>query len=105
MRTKTSVRVIPAFFLGIFISVLPACASPRGRVYVRTAPPAPIVEVRTVAPRPGFVWIEGYHRWTGRAYVWVPGRWTAPPRTRAVWVPGRWVHSRRGWHYAAGYWR
>jgi len=105
MRTRTTVRAIPALFLGIIISVTTACASPQGRVYVRTPPPAAIVEVRSVAPRPGVVWIEGYHRWNGRTYVWVPGRWSAPPRARAMWVPGRWVHGRHGWHYVEGRWR
>jgi len=83
----------------------PACASPRGRVFVRVGPPAPIVEVRAVAPGPRYVWVPGYHAWNGAAYVWTPGSWLVPPRPRAVWVPGRWVRARRGWYFAEGYWR
>ena len=82
-----------------------ACASPSGRVYVRVAPPAPIVETRVVAPGPGFIWVSGYHRWNGAAYVWVPGRWDRPSRDRAQWVPGRWAHDRRGWYFVDGHWR
>jgi WXXGXW repeat (2 copies) len=84
-----------------------ACASaaPRGRVYVRVGPPAPIVETRVVSPGPGFVWVPGFYRWQRAGYVWVPGRWDRPPRARAVWVPARWVHARRGWYLVEGHWR
>ena len=43
-----------------------------------------------MAPGKGYFWIGGYHRWTGTAYVWVPGRWALPPRPGAVWLPGHW---------------
>jgi hypothetical protein len=82
-----------------------ACATPRGRLYVRVGPPAPIVEARIVAPGPGYVWVPGYHTWSGSAYVWVPGRWNRPPRARAVWVPARWARDRRGWYFVEGHWR
>jgi len=82
-----------------------ACAAPRGRVYVRVAPPPPIVEARIVSPGPGYYWVPGYHTWNGAAYVWVPGRWTRPPRARAVWIPGRWVRERHGWYFVEGHWR
>jgi hypothetical protein len=86
-------------------SLTAARAEARTRVYVRIGPPAPIVEVRP-APVRGRVWVGGYHHWNGRAYVWTPGRWTAPPRGRAVWVAPRWVHDRRhGWYFVAGHWR
>ena len=82
-----------------------ATASAATHVYVRIAPPPPIVETRVVAPRPGMVWVPGYHRWNGSAYVWVGGVWTRPPRPRAAWVPARWVHERRGWYLVEGHWR
>jgi hypothetical protein len=82
-----------------------ACATPRGRVYIRVGPPAPIVEARIVAPGPGYVWVPGYHTWSGSAYVWVPGRWNRPPRARAIWVPARWARDRRGWYLVEGHWR
>lgn len=38
-------------------------------------PPPPRVEVVTVSPGPEYVWVGGYHRWSGRAYNWVPGHY------------------------------
>jgi hypothetical protein len=95
--------VFAAALLSTVLSAIPASASTR--VYVRVGPPAPIVEVRPVAPGPRYVWVDGYHRWNGRAYAWVPGRWVVPPRARAVWVPGRWVHEKRGYYWVDGHWR
>jgi hypothetical protein len=95
--------VFAAVLLSTVLSAIPASASTR--VYVRVGPPAPIVEVRPVAPGPRYVWVNGYHRWDGRAYVWVPGKWAVPPRARAVWVPGRWVHEKRGYYWVDGHWR
>src|SRR5450631_4165541 len=82
-----------------------ACVAPRGRVYVRVGPPTPIVEARLVAPGPDYIWTPGYHAWNGAVYAWVPGRWTLPPRPRAVWVPAHWVRERRGWYFEEGHWR
>jgi len=85
---------------------LAAGAEAGTRVYVRVGPPVAIVETRPVAPGPGHVWVAGYHRWDGAAYVWVPGRWTVPPAHYTVWVPGRWVHhAAHGWYWAEGHWR
>lgn len=76
-----------------------------GRIYIRIAPPAPMVEVRGVAPAVGLVWIDGFHRWEANRHVWVAGRWERPPRQHARWVPGTWHHSRQGWYFVAGHWR
>jgi YXWGXW repeat-containing protein len=94
-----------ALALAVTMFASPACASPRGRVYVRLAPPAPIVEVRSVAPGRGFVWLPGYYAWNGGAYVWTGGRWARPRHPSAVWVPGHWVRERRGWYFVEGRWR
>jgi hypothetical protein len=98
--------VAAALMMSATIAVSSACASPRGRVYVRVAPPGPLVETRVVAPGPGYLWLPGFYRWNGGAYAWVPGRWERAPRPRAVWVPGRWVRERRrGWYFVDGHWR
>jgi hypothetical protein len=89
----------------LLAGLLVASPARADRIYVRIAPPAPIVEVRTVAPSPRHVWVEGYHRWDGKVYVWVPGRWSVPPRHAAVWVPPHWVHHKRGWYFVGGRWR
>ena len=75
------------------------------RVYVSIAPPAPIAEVRVVAPGPGYVWVGGFHRWDGRAYAWVPGRWALPPHGHAAWVAGHWKHHAHGWYWVDGHWK
>jgi hypothetical protein len=73
-------------------------------VYVNIAPPAPPVEVKVVAPGKGYFWVGGYHRWTGKAYVWVPGRWALPPHPGAAWVPGHWKNTPHGWVWKSGRW-
>lgn len=85
--------------------VLPACAAPVSRAYVRVGPPAPVVERIVPAPGSGYVWVPGFYRWDGRGYLWVPGRQVRPPRARAVWAPGHWTHERRGWFWVEGRWR
>jgi len=82
-----------------------ACAEPRGRVYVRVAPPPPVAERINVSPGPGYVWVPGYYVWTGTQYHWHAGAWTRPPRPRAVWVAPHWRHDRRGWFFVEGHWR
>ena len=100
--------LVSAVILTASLTAATACASaaPRGRVYVRVGPPAPIVETRIVAPGRGYVWIPGFHAWDGRAYRWRPGRWERGPRASARWVPARWIHDRRhGWYLVEGRWR
>ncbi|MBZ5557647.1 MAG: hypothetical protein LAO77_10280 [Acidobacteriia bacterium] len=99
-RIATAIVVMSASIL-----IESACAAPRGRMYVVVAPPPPIVEARVVAPGPGYIWVAGYHRWDGRAYVWMPGAWARPPRPRARWVPAHWERERRGWYFVEGHWR
>ena len=91
--------------LGVLALTAACPPPPPGRIYVRTAPPVAVVEVEGVAPGPEFVWIRGYHRWDGRAYVWDPGRWERRPQARAVWVEGHWVKHRKGWYWEEGHWR
>ncbi|SRR5579883_821951 len=80
-------------------------ASQAAEIVVRVGPPAPVFEHRLVRPGPGYVWIGGYHRWDGRAYVWVPGRWELPPRPHAVWIAPRWEHRHDGYYFREGRWR
>jgi hypothetical protein len=74
-------------------------------VVVQTAPPHAIVEKRGTAPGPGYVWIPGYHRWDGHAYVWTAGKWDQPPHPHQVWVAHKWVHRKDGWVLVEGHWR
>jgi hypothetical protein len=103
---KAALRVV--FISSVLFSLLlglPSASDAGTRVYVRVGPPTPIVEVRSVRPGPRYVWVNGYHRWDGRAYVWSPGRWVVPPRAHAVWVAPRWSHNRHGWFVVEGHWR
>jgi hypothetical protein len=76
------------------------------QVVIRIGPPPPVhVGVVGVAPGPGFVWVEGFHRWDGGRYVWVPGEWRMPPRPRARWVPPHYRRFRGGWAFVPGHWR
>ena len=74
-------------------------------VIVKVRPPRAVVEHRIAAPSHRHVWIAGYHRWDGHAYVWVPGRWDVPPRPHARWVAHRWVHRHGGYVLVEGHWR
>lgn len=100
-------RYLPLAALVIMTVVPVAPASAGTRVYVRLGPPAAVVEVRSVAPGPGYVWVPGYHRWDGAAYVWVPGAWAVPPAAHYhAWVPGHWAHhAHHGYYWVDGHWR
>ena len=83
---------------------LPAASqAARVGVDINIGPPAPIVEAPPPAPRPGYVWAPGFHRWDGGRYVWVPGHYMAP-RRGYHWVPDH--YDRRGprYHYVPGGW-
>ena len=75
------------------------------QVYVKVAPPVPVVERYGAPPQAGFIWIPGYQRWNGTRYIWVAGHWVRPPRPGAVWVPYSWVHRSGGWILIEGHWR
>ena len=100
---------IRGLFAAALLAGLVACVPypPLGAVFIgaRFGPPPAQVEVIGMAPGPGFVWVRGYYRWDGMAYLWMPGRWAQPPYARAVWVPGRWRHHPQGWYWVEGHWR
>ncbi len=43
--------------------------------HVRPPQPAPVVEVPTPMPAPGYRWAKGHYRWAGNHWAWVPGHW------------------------------
>jgi hypothetical protein len=98
-------RSVAFALIGTVMMAVTACTEPAGRIYVRTGPPPVVVERRGPVPGPGFVWIGGFYRWTGREYVWVPGHYEHAPRARARWVQGHWAHGRRGYYFVDGHWR
>jgi hypothetical protein len=91
-----------------FATVLGIATAAGAQVYVRIGPPPP--HPREVVPppppeHPDWVWHEGYHRWDGRSYVWVPGTYVVPPYRHARWVPGHWRATPRGYVWIEGHWR
>lgn len=71
------------FLLNAFVGAAIFAGMAQAEVVVQVAPPRAIVEHRAVRPSHDHVWIGGYHRWDGHAYVWerhdgyvfVEGRW------------------------------
>jgi hypothetical protein len=91
----------------ILFAVSTSLAGAQVGLHIRIAPPPPRRE-RIPPPPPehrDWVWHQGYNRWDGRAYVWVPGEYVAPPRPRARWVPGHWAHRRGEYVWIEGHWR
>ena len=86
--------------------MLAATLTAGAQIVVRLGPPPPPRhEVPPPPPRPGWVWHEGYHRWDGHAYVWVPGTYVEPPYAHARWVPGHWSNHGGGYVWVEGHWR
>jgi hypothetical protein len=67
-------------------------------------PPAAEVEVAPASPGPEYFWVGGYHRWNGRAYVWIRGRYERRPHARAVWRAAHWEPRGRGHVWIEGRW-
>jgi WXXGXW repeat (2 copies) len=91
--------------LGLVIGMLwsqPSLAAVR--VYVSVPPPPVIVETAPAPPSPRHVWIAGYHRWDGHAYVWVPGHYAVPHKHYKAWAPGHWAKHHNGWYWVEGHW-
>jgi hypothetical protein len=99
-------RYLTSVLLAAAILGLAPGAQARGRVYVRTRPPASHSERRPPAPSRRHVWIPGHQRWDGHTYAWASGRWERPPAHRRAWVRGHWARSpRHGWYWVEGHWR
>ena len=99
--TGNNKRWIGLIFTGMLLGGIASAQE----VVIRVAPPRAVVERRVVRPGRDYIWIDGYHRWDGRAYAWVPGRWERPPRPHARWVAHRYVRRGGGWVYVEGHWR
>jgi hypothetical protein len=87
--------------------MLVATLSAGAQVVVRIGPPPPR-PVERVPPLPfehrGWVWQEGYHRWDGHGYIWVPGHYAEPPYEHAHWAPGHWANRGGGYVWVEGHW-
>jgi hypothetical protein len=89
----------------LFLTV--GVAKSNAQVHITIGPPRRPVE-RVPPPPPehrDWAWHAGYHRWDGRAYVWVPGEYVAPPHPRARWVSGHWDRRHGEYVWVEGHWR
>jgi hypothetical protein len=94
------------FFLGACALILTAGMA-HAQIAVRIGPPPPPRE-RIPPPPPehrDWAWHNGYHRWDGQRYVWVPGVYEQPPHAHARWVEGHWRNSPGGYVWVEGHWR
>ena len=62
-------KVLLSALFGVALGIGSAQAE---EVIIRTRPPRAVVETRIARPSREHVWIGGYHRWQGNAYVWTP---------------------------------
>src|SRR5579872_964857 len=97
-------KFITVFFLMIFLLPFAGCYERSGVVVSYGPPPPRIVGFVGHPPGPDFVWVDGFWRWSGRNYYWVPGYWVRRPHHNAVWVSGYWTQRRSGWVWVEGRW-
>jgi hypothetical protein len=73
-------------------------------VIVREAPPPVLVERRPPPVSTTQIWIDGYWNWDNHRYIWVGGRYEAPPQADVIWVAPRYDHDPQGYRYTPGAW-
>jgi hypothetical protein len=101
MRNNTILATCLAAGLAFGAAALPTTVSAQG-VWIRTAPPAPRVEV-VPAPRAGYVWAPGYWQWNGHRHVWHNGSWMRERRGYVYSAPA-WVEHDGRWEFRRGAW-
>lgn len=66
-------------------------ARPVGSEFIEVDYPHPPAQVEEMTERlngrPECRWLDGYYRWQGRRWEWVPGQWFVPP-ARCARAPG-----------------
>lgn len=98
-------RAITLVILGVCLFTL-TLTSGQAQVFVRVAPPAPIVEPLPPPPRgERYVWVPGHWHWNGHRYVWRSGHYAVRPRRYTAWVPAHYDQRPGGWYYVPGHWR
>jgi hypothetical protein len=98
--------VLTSALAGCYVETQPVAADASGEVVVADPPPPPppLVEPPPPPAEPGTLWVAGYHRWDGRAYVWERGHYERPPRANARFLPGHWEARGRGKVWINGHW-
>jgi hypothetical protein len=91
--------------IGIVFAGALAFSAAAADVVIRLRPPIAIVEHRGAPPSRDHVWVNGYHRWDGNAYVWTAGSWQMPPQPHQRWVAHHYVRRNGGYVLVDGRWR
>ncbi len=92
---------------GISVGVSIGGPGPGPIVLLREGPPPPRREYIDERHRPSreAIWVSGFWRHDGRAYVWVAGHWDMPPRGMHSWIEPRWESRGGGYVFIEGHWR
>ena len=107
MKNKFLSSIVLAALTGIVAAGCEAyVATPNGQVAVSGPPPPAQVDIETVAPGPGYIWVGGAWGWgPHNRWEWERGRWDRPPYAGARWHANHYEY-RNGRHvYARGGWR
>jgi hypothetical protein len=97
---------IEGFWRDVGVSVGVSLGGPGPAFVIREAPPPPRRERYSERDRPSprHIWIAGYWRHDGRAYLWMPGHWDLPPRGYREWVEPRWENRGGAYVFIEGHW-
>ena len=104
LRSMTKLALVAALAGSAGACTVSAHGRLRGPAFVVVEEPPPPPRRTVVTVRPGFIWIEGHHRWDGNRYVWQDGYYERE-RANQVWYPGRWERRGRGHVWIEGSWR
>ncbi len=90
--------------VGVAVRTPPIVPAPHVLVIREAPPPLRHEEIVVARPSPYHVWVAGYWRHDGHAYLWIRGHWERPPREGFVWVAPRWEVRGGGWVFIEGRW-
>jgi hypothetical protein len=128
MKSNRITSLVPAAAAAGLMLVMAGCATTvQERVVIKEQPqyvvkhmPAPIHEVISVQPGPGYAWVPGHWAWHQNQWQWQGGHWymgavrpmpaviveqiTIAPSPAHYWVPGHWVWRNGEWEWVKGHW-
>ncbi|MFC3106726.1 hypothetical protein ACFOFO_01905 [Undibacterium arcticum] len=122
-------RMLNVLFLAAAAMAIVGCTTVvRERTVVREQPqkvvvkqmPAPIQEVISAQPAPGYAWVPGHWVWRNTGWLWQAGHWyqgavrpmptviveqiTVAPSPAHFWIPGHWQWEGGDWVWRKGHW-
>ncbi len=94
-------RIYHTIIIAVIMIFVSGCGP--SSVVVHTRPEAPVY-VRPVAPRSGYIWVEGEWLRHGHHYYYRKGYWAAPRARYHEYRPGHWQQRKNGWYWVPGRW-